>query len=272
MNPQIPIEEMLRILNSLHAERSVQVDGKTVADAIANLNSLAQQGNEDAIRALIHSGNNIASSLFILWVGPKSEELKSLLRRIAAQEDSFPVSYHSSKVHNLGWERMMLELKVGSAGPLRTDGNQRKSSDVVDAVIDAAIQTIAVLKNRPGDRPAEVVGLPDLVAANADILAERIVQMLQQSDPEFERLISGARPFSTLGRQFGKRKSRREGILRQKKAKADPSDFVAQTWLEHEEKALGKMKQSVKDIRADFKEAIASRLKTRLVPHPKNTA
>jgi hypothetical protein len=286
LKTKLTAEQMVRLSDWLNAGEAMQVGRETVSGTIARLNALAQEGNEEAVKSLIDIGNHIATSLFNLWIVPGKADLQKLIRKIAAERTRFPVSYHSQKTHNNGWKKMVLSLAIGSAGPARVDGNQRSTSDVIDAVLDATINMHEFfLISRVPDEYKELLKL-DLVADNAMSLARHIVRIYEMSDPEFKELTSGTgQAFQTLGRNFTKRKDRRKGSLERKRVRSHSNDAVltplsvakAETlqrsadeyWNKRERETLAKMKQTVSDVRTDFVEAVASRLKSRLKSVPK---
>ncbi len=240
---------------------------------IAGLYSDAANGKEDAAKMLIDAGNYIASSLFILWAGPTTTNQREVLRELAAHESRFPISWHSQKNDNQGWRKMVADLAIGSAGPQRTDRNEKTQSDVVDAVIDLFFMSVSIWANKTTSPscPNELKNLPELTEMNASELAKRIVQSWETTDPGFEILASGDQAFSTLGRNFKKGiKRNREALVRFDQSGSDPS--VARTKQIVAEQMRAAVKQTPAEIRADFTEAITSRLKGRLKASPKKTS
>jgi hypothetical protein len=272
---QLPtLVEMLRIGDRLNAEEAAQIGNEPLAQAIARLNSLAQQGSEEALKALVQSGNYITRSLFILWAkGDQSQ--RELLRTVAAKESGFPIPYHPEEVHNHGWKKMVLDLAVGSAGPRKPDANQRSESDAVDAVIDGFIETVEILKKMPGNTslPDEYRNIPELVSENASSLAKRIVLLWEKSDPGFQILASGNQVTSTWGRRtFEKRKTKSKNRLRKKNAGSVFADDKANLKRAMDEWKLANKQRSDGDVRTDLTEAITSRLRSRLKASPKKSS
>jgi hypothetical protein len=260
----LPLADMLRIGDWLNAQEAAQVGNESLAQAIARLNSLAQQGSKEAFRALVQSGNYIASSLFILWANGNKTH-RELLRKVAAEDSRFPVNYHQEEVHDSGWKQMVVDLDVGSAGPRKPDANQRSESDVVDGVIDGFISTVEGLKKMPANPslPDEHKEVPELVGENASVLAKRIVRLWEESDPEFRKLAL------KQGRNFKKRIEKKTKALEQKRNRSNSDPSVTNAWREDDKKKLAAMKQTTADVRADLTEAITSRLKSRLKSSPK---
>lgn len=279
----------MRVNDWLSADEAARGGNESIAIAIARLNSLALGGNQEALGALVRLGNYVATSLFIFWARGNNTQ-RELLRKVAGNESSFPVVHHQETVRNKGYAEMVKNLSVGASGQRRANVNQRTKSDVIDAAIDAFIHVAECLKkSQVNSLPhGEYLDVPELVAENSSELAKRIVQAYERTDPGFRNLVTEPKAFHTLGRSFQKRKDRKKKTLRGKRERSYANEAVsrnwtdaherhsrkvdAQYWQEIEKTTLAAMEQSPGDVRTDFREAIASRLKSRLKASPKNSS
>lgn len=263
-------------------------DSQKLTGLVARLNALAKAGDEDAIRSLILTGNNIATSLQLLCIGPWKAQCVEIVRKLAATETSFPVSYHAHKKDNDGWIKVVADLKLGSARAERIDGNTTSTVDMIDAIIGSWIHGIEYFKrdayaaSRAPIEDRELLGT-DLVAENAGVLARNLVRQFEASDPGFAKLsTAGTIAFATLGRSFRNAKGRRAKTLRkdaillwenearaatrhddERKTKNAKRDFFQKSEDKIRE-TLANMKQTPAQVRRDLTEVIESRLRTRL--------
>lgn len=283
-------DQLKTVVEWLNTDDGAPVIMESLFGAIERVNAHAQRGDEAATKDLIAAGNTIARYLFLLWAGPGRDKRVPLLRRVAAKESGFPVSFSVRKSSNVKWGEMVEDLAVGSERAERSDANAKSSPDAIDAIVDSELRLIEYLQDRSSGAPIPEAYLgiinTKLVKENAKVLAIFLAAKFEKSDPSFFELGKGGSiAFSTLGRHFRKRLERKnKGLIRRRACALEiergPNRFrnskrmfwedeFDKLWDGRARAERAKMKQTPKDIRTDLLEAISSRLKTRLKASPK---
>ena len=283
-------DQLKTVVEWLNTDDGAPVIMESLFGAIERVNAHAQRGDEAATKDLIAAGNTIARYLFLLWAGPGRDKRVPLLRRVAAKESGFPVSFSVRKSSNVKWGEMVEDLAVGSERAERSDANAKSSPDAIDAIVDSELRLIEYLQDRSSGAPIPEAyrGIINtkLVKENAKVLAIFLAAKFEKSDPSFFELGKGGSiAFSTLGRHFRKRLERKnKGLIRRRACALEiergPNRFrnskrmfgedeFDKLWDGRARAERAKMKQTPKDIRTDLLEAFSSRLKTRLKASPK---